>query len=250
MASSAAADARCAELSAARLMARVESCDRRWLLLVSYLERASLFLLPGLAASGNRLTRRTKKDIPSWVKRRPYRPGRRVSHVFVRTYTILLGSPLSGGRESTGKILIRWKLMAPPQPRLLDGPPHDREALGQQVQTEEPPEPVQTEKPRGLRRAARVGPVGAGIGGVRIPKGIPGPHEQRAGLSRKLPQGRDAGDSRVPQISEAVISRNRNESLRNLHGTGSPAHPNRRVRSKYLVFHSKALLTPSPRPNS
>ena len=77
-----------------------------------------------------------------------------------------------------------------PRPRLL-------------VQAEEPPEPVQTEEPRGLRRAARVGPVGAGIVRVRTPKGIPRPHEQHAGLSRKLPQGRDTGDSRVPQISEA-----------------------------------------------
>ena len=63
-------------------------------------------------------------------------------------------------------------------------------------------EPVQTEEPRGLRRAARVGPVGAGIGFVRAPKGIPRPHEQHAGLPRKLPHGRDTGDSRVPQISE------------------------------------------------
>ena len=115
---------------------------------------------------------------------------------FVTIILILVASPLSGGREDFGKIVIRWKL------------------------------------------------IGAGIGGVRPPKGIPRPHEQHAGLPRKLPQGRDAGDSRVPQISEAVISRNRDESLRN------PARSNRRVRSKYLVFHSNALLTPSPRPNS
>ena len=51
--------------------------------------------------------------------------------------------------------------------------------------------------------AARMGPVGAGIVSVRTPKGIPRPHEQHAGLPRKLPQGRDTGDTRVPQISEA-----------------------------------------------
>ena len=60
----------------------------------------------------------------------------------------------------------------------------------------------QAEKSRGLRRAARMGPVGAGIVRVRTPKGIPRPHEQHAGLPRKLPQGRDTGDTRVPQISE------------------------------------------------
>ena len=61
----------------------------------------------------------------------------------------------------------------------------------------------QAEKSRGLRRAARMGPVGAGIVSVRTPKRIPRPHEQHAGLPRKLPQGRDTGDTRVPQISEA-----------------------------------------------
>ena len=53
------------------------------------------------------------------------------------------------------------------------------------------------------KAAALVGPVGAGIVRVRTPKGIPRPHEQHAGLSRKLPQGSGTGDSRVPQISEA-----------------------------------------------
>mmetsp|Transcript_10600 Transcript_10600/g.12195 ORF Transcript_10600/g.12195 Transcript_10600/m.12195 type:complete len:91 (+) Transcript_10600:953-1225(+) len=59
-----------------------------------------------------------------------------------------------------------------------------------------------------------MGIVGGGIGKLRTQKGISKYHQQNAPLSPRLPQRHDTGDTRLPKISETVISKSRrpNES--------------------------------------